>query len=49
MTLDDIIDFIDWQTDVGGRTKEEKEALIAASNLIYDFLHKDDPEIHYGN
>lgn len=45
--LESIIDLIDWQA--GFYQGDEKQALIKASNAIYDHLHKDDPDEPYGN
>ena len=45
--LEYILEIVDWQ--VSFYEGEEREALIKASNAIYDHIHKDDPDEYHGN
>ena len=46
--LEAIVDLIDWQTGLYD-DKDDKQALIRASDAIYEHLHKDDPDEPHGN
>lgn len=47
LTLDQICDLLDDQVVL--YQGDDRQILIKACNLIYDYIHKDDPDEHFGN
>lgn len=45
--LEAILEIVDWQVE--HHDGEDKKILIEASNLLFNYLHKDDPPEEYGN
>ncbi len=47
ISLEQIMDYLDWKiTFYDG---DARKALVAACDVIYDFVHKDDPDEPHGN